>query len=169
MHTELRWAAWNSHKGRLGKKRVDVTKTILLEFEVDGWYSRSEPRGVGSFIISDVELSSSAVRGLIYVSVYFRFYGPLKVLIPHDMYFVMNAHFVFLGALFNYACIVGMPNTVAARSKAWSVFARSNAGIVGLNSTQGMNACIYSVFVLYCAGSSLASGWSSVQGVLPTV
>jgi hypothetical protein len=28
---------------------------------------------------------------------------------------------------------------------------------------------VYSVFVLSCAGSSLATGWSPVQGVLPTV
>jgi hypothetical protein len=40
--------------------------------------------------------------------------------------------------------------TVAARSKALNVFARSNAGIVGSNPTQGMDVCIvciYSVFV----------------------
>jgi hypothetical protein len=29
--------------------------------------------------------------------------------------------------------------TVAARSKAWIVFARSNTGIVGLNPTRGMD------------------------------
>jgi hypothetical protein len=45
-----------------------------------------------------------------------------------------------------------MPITVAGRSKAWIVFARSNAGIVGLNITEGMDVCImsvYSVFVLF--------------------
>jgi hypothetical protein len=45
-----------------------------------------------------------------------------------------------------------MPITVAARSKAWTVFARSNAGIVGSNPTQGMDVCIvcvYSLFVLF--------------------
>jgi hypothetical protein len=41
--------------------------------------------------------------------------------------------------------------TVAARS----VFARSNTGIVDSNPTQGMNVCVYSVFVL---GSGLAMG-----------
>jgi hypothetical protein len=43
--------------------------------------------------------------------------------------------------------------TVAARSKAWTVCARSNAGIVTSNPTQDMNICIvcvYSVFVLFC-------------------
>jgi hypothetical protein len=46
-----------------------------------------------------------------------------------------------------------VPITVAARSKAWTVFVRSNAGIVGLNPAQGMDVCImyvYSVFVLFC-------------------
>jgi hypothetical protein len=31
---------------------------------------------------------------------------------------------------------------VAAPSKAWSVFARSNTGIVGSNPTQGMGVCV---------------------------
>jgi hypothetical protein len=42
---------------------------------------------------------------------------------------------------------------VAARSEAWTVFPRSNPGIVGSNHTQGMDVCIvciYSVFVLFC-------------------
>jgi hypothetical protein len=45
-----------------------------------------------------------------------------------------------------------MPITVAARYKARTVLARSNAGIVGSNLTQGMDVCIcvYSVFVLSC-------------------
>jgi hypothetical protein len=46
-----------------------------------------------------------------------------------------------------------MPITVAARSKARTVFALSNAGIVGSNPTHGMDVCIvcvYSVFVLFC-------------------
>jgi hypothetical protein len=43
------------------------------------------------------------------------------------------------------------PITVAARSKASTVFARSNAGIVGSNPTKGMDicVCVYSVFVLF--------------------
>jgi hypothetical protein len=45
-----------------------------------------------------------------------------------------------------------MAITVAARSKAWTVFARSNAGILGSNPAQGMNVwvCVYSMFVLFC-------------------
>jgi hypothetical protein len=41
---------------------------------------------------------------------------------------------------------------VVARSKAFTVFVRSNAGIVGSNPTQGMDVCMCfnSVFVLSC-------------------
>jgi hypothetical protein len=40
--------------------------------------------------------------------------------------------------------------TVAVKSEAWTVFACSDAGIMGSNPTQGMDVCvcIYSVFVL---------------------
>jgi hypothetical protein len=53
----------------------------------------------------------------------------------------------------NYSTVVVIqPITVAARSKAWTVFARSNTGIVGSNPTQDMDVCMcfYSVFVLSC-------------------
>jgi hypothetical protein len=56
------------------------------------------------------------------------------------------------------------PITVATRSKKWTVFARSNAGIVSSNPTRGVDVCVYSVFVL---GSGPAKGWSLIQGVLP--
>jgi hypothetical protein len=52
------------------------------------------------------------------------------------------------------------------RSKAWTVFARSSTEIVGSNPTWGMDVC---VCVVLCVGSGLATGWSSFQGVLPTV
>jgi hypothetical protein len=55
---------------------------------------------------------------------------------------------------------------VAARSMAWTVFACSNAGIVGSNPTNSMDFCVYSVFAL---GSGLVTGWSLVRGVLPNV
>jgi hypothetical protein len=44
------------------------------------------------------------------------------------------------------------PITVAALSKAWTVFARSNTGIVGSNPTRGIDVCVwvYSAFVLSC-------------------
>jgi hypothetical protein len=45
-----------------------------------------------------------------------------------------------------------LPTTVAAQSKAWTVFTRSNSDVVGSNSTWGMDVCVcvYSVFVLPC-------------------
>jgi hypothetical protein len=56
---------------------------------------------------------------------------------------------------------------VAERSEAWTVFARSDAGIVGsIPTEEWMFVYVYSVFVL---GSGLAIGWSLIQGVLPTV
>jgi hypothetical protein len=63
------------------------------------------------------------------------------------------------------------PIAVAARSKVWTVVARSNAGIVGSNPTQGMDVCshLFWVCVVLGVGSGLATGWSLVQGDLPTV
>jgi hypothetical protein len=41
------------------------------------------------------------------------------------------------------------PIAVAARSKARTVFSRSNAGIVGSNPTQGMDVCVpYTLLIL---------------------
>jgi hypothetical protein len=59
----------------------------------------------------------------------------------------------------------------AARSKVWTVFSRSNTGIVGSNPTPGMDVCVYvySVFILFCVGSGLVAAWSPVERVLPTV
>jgi hypothetical protein len=56
--------------------------------------------------------------------------------------------------------------TVTARPNARNVFVRSDTGIVGSNPTRGMDVCVYSVTVLSCAGSGLATGRSPVQGVL---
>jgi hypothetical protein len=44
--------------------------------------------------------------------------------------------------------LIQKPVTVAARSKA--VFARSDAGIVGLNPTQDMYVCCLHAFESYC-------------------
>jgi hypothetical protein len=41
-----------------------------------------------------------------------------------------------------------LPVTVAERSKACTVFARSEAGIVGLNPTEGMGVWYVYVFIL---------------------
>jgi hypothetical protein len=53
------------------------------------------------------------------------------------------------------------------------VFARSEAGIVGSNPTQGMDVwCLCAFFcvcVVLCLGRGLATSWSPVKGVLPSV
>jgi hypothetical protein len=60
---------------------------------------------------------------------------------------------------------------VAALSKAWTVFASWNIGIVGSNPSRGMDVCphLFCVCVVLCLGSGLATGWSPLQGALPTV
>jgi hypothetical protein len=60
---------------------------------------------------------------------------------------------------------------VAALSKAWTVFARSNTRIMVSNPAGSMDVCVrlFCVYVVLCVGSSLSTGWSSVQGVLPTI
>jgi hypothetical protein len=77
----------------------------------------------------------------------------------------------FLSIIFRWLARSGWPITVAARSMAWTVFARSNTGIVGSNPTQGIDVCVcvYSVCVVLHVGKGLATGRSPVQGVLPTV
>jgi hypothetical protein len=67
-----------------------------------------------------------------------------------------------------------MPVAAAERSKAWTVFDRSEAVIAGSNPALGawMINVVYTcfpVFVLSCLGRGLAPSWSPVQGVLPPV
>jgi hypothetical protein len=62
------------------------------------------------------------------------------------------------------------PVTVAARSKAWTVSARLDAGIVGSNPIKDINiwcVCVRlcCVCVVLCLGSGLETGRSLVQGV----
>jgi hypothetical protein len=61
----------------------------------------------------------------------------------------------------------------AERFKEWTVFARSEAGIVGSNTTQGMDVwyvcAFFCVCVVLCLGRGLATSLSPVQGVLPSV
>jgi hypothetical protein len=63
------------------------------------------------------------------------------------------------------------PIIVAARPKAWAIFARSNAGIVVSNLTRGMVVCVreFCVCVVLCVCRGLPTGWSLVQWVLQTV
>jgi hypothetical protein len=66
-----------------------------------------------------------------------------------------------------------MPVTAAARSMAWTLFARSDAGIGGSNPTQGImfGVCmrLFCVCVILCLGRGLATGWLLAQGALPSV
>jgi hypothetical protein len=64
-----------------------------------------------------------------------------------------------------------MQVAVAARSKAWTVFASSDAGIVGSNSTQGMDVCmrLVCVCVVLCVGSGLATDWSRLRSATDCV
>jgi hypothetical protein len=59
----------------------------------------------------------------------------------------------------------------AARSEAWTVFARSNTGIVGSKPIRGMEVCVrfFCACVVRCVGSGLATAWALVEGVLLTV
>jgi hypothetical protein len=54
-----------------------------------------------------------------------------------------------------------MQNTMAARSKAWTVFARLNTVIVGSNPSQVTVVCVLLFFsyVVLCVGSGLTTGW----------
>jgi hypothetical protein len=67
--------------------------------------------------------------------------------------------------------VVEKPITVTAQFEAWNVFACSNAGILGSNLTWGMDVIVrlFCVCVVLRAGRGLATSWSPVQGVLPTV
>jgi hypothetical protein len=64
--------------------------------------------------------------------------------------------------------IVILPITVAARSQAWTAFARLDAGIVGSNPTRGMDVYVrlFCVCVALCLGRGFAASWLLVQGVL---
>jgi hypothetical protein len=69
-------------------------------------------------------------------------------------------------------CVINaLSISAAAQSKAWTVFARSNAGVAGSNPTRGMDVCVHLFcvsFVLY-VGRGLATNWSPSQRFLVTV
>jgi hypothetical protein len=90
-------------------------------------------------------------------------------LLPFDLFY-SHKIYAYLPDIFNEPSMK-LPLTVAARSKTCTVFARSEVGIVGLNPTRRMDICVrlFCVCAVLCAGSGLATSWSPVQGVLPTV
>jgi hypothetical protein len=60
-----------------------------------------------------------------------------------------------LARYFNIVYMVRPPVTVAERSKACTVFARSEAGIAGSKTTQGMDVWCVCVFLCLCTGRAL--------------
>jgi hypothetical protein len=70
-----------------------------------------------------------------------------------------------------YVCWLCCGSTWPRGLQQWTVFARSNAGIVGSNPTPGMDVCLrlFCVCAVLCVGIGLATGWSPVRGVLQTV
>jgi hypothetical protein len=64
-----------------------------------------------------------------------------------------------------------MSITMAIQCEVWTACARSKTGVVGSNLTWGMDVCVrlFCVCVVLCVRTGLATGWSPVQGVLPTV
>jgi hypothetical protein len=89
----------------------------------------------------------------------------------HKFYFMEYTNDTLYMALKLCMVMYLLPITVAARSKARTIFVLSNTGIVGSNPNWGMDVCVhlFCVCVVLCAGSGLATGWSPVQGILPTV
>jgi hypothetical protein len=61
--------------------------------------------------------------------------------------------------------------TVAARSKEWAAFSRSNPGFMGSNPTPGLDVCVrlFYVCVVPSVDRGLTTDWSPVHGVLQTV
>jgi hypothetical protein len=92
--------------------------------------------------------------------------GKRSILLNHTL-FRWHAHYVetdmyFLNCKFEVFSAVNRPITVAERSEAWTVFARSNTAILSSNPTRGMDVFgrLFCIYVVLCADSGLATGWS---------
>jgi hypothetical protein len=70
--------------------------------------------------------------------------------------FTKNINYYKSKIIFPLSELKCYPITVAARSEAWTVFVRSNAGIVGSNSVQGMDVCVrlFCVCAVLCAATA---------------
>jgi hypothetical protein len=90
--------------------------------------------------------------------------------VDNDEYY-NYAHLFYMMRCFSDNGYLIQSITVAAPSKAWTVFSSSKTGVVGSNPTRGMVACVrlFCACVFLCAGRGLATGWSPVKGVLLNV
>jgi hypothetical protein len=95
-----------------------------------------------------------------------------------SQHFVSFSYFIVTRYLFYWKCyffyiycyVYYKPIKMASRSKAWPVFAVCSTGILCSNPTQAwMSMHLLCVCVVLCVGCGIATGWSPVQGVLPTV
>jgi hypothetical protein len=60
----------------------------------------------------------------------------------------------------NWACKLRSRITVTARFKAWTVFVRLNAAVLGSGAVRGMEVCECLFCIVLNVGSGLATGWS---------
>jgi hypothetical protein len=81
-----------------------------------------------------------------------------RKLLHTGLIFLFICYFPCTSILRFVCALSSLPITVAARSKAWNVFSRSNIGIVGSNSTKGMDVCVRLFCV--CVDNGLATGSS---------
>jgi hypothetical protein len=76
---------------------------------------------------------------------------------------ILSSHFECFecrGPRLNVSYGTDSPITVATRSKAGTLFARSNTGIVGSNPIRDIDVCpgLFCVCVVLCVGSGLVTG-----------
>jgi hypothetical protein len=69
----------------------------------------------------------------------------MEIVLDSNLGSKMNQQFTDMTWIFNVSKLCSAI-TVAAQSKAWTVFARSNAGIVGSNPTLGIDDCIVCIY-----------------------
>jgi hypothetical protein len=130
--TPIVFCMWIKPKLRTHGKSVTM-RTFSFWLQVPAWNDSSIP--------SNSEAEDLGVNWTVDASSF----SALWVLLIHSL----GSYICYISGMYTYC----WPITLTARSKAWTVFARSNTGIVGSNLTQGMDvsiACIYSVFVLFC-------------------
>jgi hypothetical protein len=79
-------------------------------------------------------------------------YGPPRLVRGTDLPFLPFTHVQMWNLVTALIKYTGWPDTVAARSKTWTVFARLDAGIVSSNPTHGMNVwCVYACILCLCS------------------